>query len=327
MSKVILVTGGAGYIGSHACKALKSAGLEPVTVDNLVCGHERSVKWGPLFKGDIQNDEALDAAFERYKPAGVIHFAAYAYVYESMIDPQKYYRNNVGGTLNLLEAMRRHKCDKIVFSSTCATYGLPDKLPLSEDHPQRPISPYGRSKLMIEEILKDYERAYGLRHAALRYFNAAGSDPDSQIGERHDPETHLVPLVIGAAQGLRPFVNICGGDYPTLDGTAVRDYIHVTDLAQAHVAAAQNLLDGGLSFTLNLGTGEGYTVRQVVDMVEKISGKPVPVREAERRLGDPPALFADASAARSLLNWRPRYSDIESVVATAWRWHEGHHAA
>jgi len=322
MDKTILVTGGAGYIGSHTCKALKKAGYTPVTLDNMVYGHDWAVKWGPLVRGDILSAADLDGVFATYKPSGVLHFAAFAYVGESVQNPAKYYHNNVTGTLSLLDAMRRHGCGHIVFSSTCATYGVPASLPIPEDHPQHPINPYGWSKLMIEQILRDYEQAYGLTHAALRYFNAAGADPDGEIGEDHDPETHLIPLVIHAALGLRKHIEVFGTDYDTPDGTAIRDYIHVTDLADAHVAAISRLLDKGGSMMLNLGTGVGNTVRQVIEAVERVSGRTVPVVEGPRRAGDPPALYANAGGAGRLLNWTPRLSDIEATVETAWRWHE-----
>jgi len=318
----ILVTGGAGYIGSHTCKALKQAGYQPITYDNMVYGHEWAVKWGPLVKGDILDGETLDAVFKQYEPLAVLHFAAFAYVGESVTDPEKYYRNNVVGTLSLLSAMRRAKCRNIVFSSTCATYGVPNELPLREDHPQKPINPYGWTKLMMEQTLQDFDTAYGIRHAALRYFNAAGADPDCEIGEEHDPETHLIPLVIAATQGKRGHVEIYGTDYDTPDGTCIRDYIHVTDLAVAHIQALEYLQDKDQSLIVNLGTGNGQTVREVIRAVEKVSCKPTPVKEGPRRPGDPPGLYAYADKAYSLLGWKPQYGDIETIVDTAWKWHE-----
>jgi UDP-arabinose 4-epimerase len=266
----------------------------------------------------------MDMVFRKYHPEAVLHFAAFAYVGESVTDPQKYYDNNVSGTLSLLAAMRRANCLRLVFSSTCATYGMPERLPLTEDTPQHPINPYGWSKLMMEQIFRDFDHAYGLRFAALRYFNAAGADPDGEIGEDHDPETHLIPLVVQAAQGRRSHIEIFGTDYDTPDGTCIRDYVHVTDLADAHVGALQYLESGGDSQCLNLGTGRGMTVREIVQAVEKVSGKPVPVKEGPRRPGDPHALYADAVKAGKLLGWRPRYSDATATVETAWRWHEKH---
>jgi UDP-arabinose 4-epimerase len=324
MKGAILVTGGAGYIGSHTCKALKLAGFEPITFDNMVYGHEWAVKWGPLIKGDILDGQALDVVFAKYRPLAVLHFAAFAYVGESVTDPEKYYRNNVAGTLSLLSAMRRAGCPHIVFSSTCATYGVPQELPLREDHPQRPINPYGWTKLMMEQTLSDFDRAYGIRYAALRYFNAAGADPDGDIGEDHDPETHLIPLVIQATQGLRPHVEIYGTDYETSDGTCIRDYIHVTDLAEAHILALRRLEDQDQSLMVNLGTGQGQTVREVIRAVEKASGRTTPVKEGPRRPGDPPGLFAQADKAYEVLGWRPKFGDIDTIVSTAWRWHEKH---
>ncbi|MFP5238801.1 MAG: UDP-glucose 4-epimerase GalE [Acidobacteriota bacterium] len=318
----ILVTGGAGYIGSHTCKALKQAGYEPITYDNMVYGHEWAVQWGPLIVGDILDGDKLDLVFKKYEPVAVLHFAAFAYVGESVSDPEKYYRNNVAGTLSLLSAMRRAGCRNIVFSSTCATYGVPTELPLREDHPQKPINPYGWTKLMMEQTLRDFDHAYGIRHACLRYFNAAGADPDCQIGEEHDPETHLIPLVIQATQGRRGHVEIYGTDYDTPDGTCIRDYIHVTDLAVAHIQALEYLQDKDESLIVNLGTGNGQTVRQVIRAVEKVSGKVTPVKEGPRRPGDPPGLYAYADKAYKLLGWKPQYGDIETIVGTAWNWHE-----
>jgi UDP-arabinose 4-epimerase len=324
MATNILVTGGAGYIGSHTCKALAAAGLTPVTYDNMVYGHDWAVKWGPLVRGDILDRAELDAVFAEYKPAAVLHFAAFAYVGESVSDPEKYYRNNVAGSLSLLSAMRRAGCRNIVFSSTCATYGAPERVPLTEDHPTRPMSPYGTTKLMIEQMLKDFDVAYGFKYTALRYFNAAGADPEGAIGEDHNPETHLIPLVVAAGLGRIPRVEIFGTDYPTPDGTAVRDYIHVTDLADAHILAVRRLMDGGDSVVFNLGTGTGNSVREVIRAVEKVSGKTVPVAEGPRRAGDSPGLYADSGAIIRELGWKPRYMDINAIVETAWRWHASH---
>lgn len=321
-TKTVLVTGGAGYIGSHACKALCQAGYEPIACDNMVYGHAWAVKWGPLEQGDIADRAWLDGLIERYRPVAVMHFAAYAYVGESVQDPGKYYRNNVAGTLTLLEAMRDHGIDYCIFSSTCATYGIPEQVPIAEGAPQAPINPYGASKLMIERILADFQVAHGLRSICLRYFNAAGADPEGEIGEDHDPETHLIPLAIRAAQRGEPPLAIFGTDYDTPDGTALRDYIHVTDLAAAHVLALEDLLAGGESTALNLGTGQGYSVRQVVGAIEAVGGRPVPVREAPRRAGDPPVLVADPRRAMQRLNWQPSHSSLSGIIETAWRWHE-----
>ncbi len=321
----ILVTGGAGYIGSHACKALAQAGYTPVSYDNLVYGHRWAVRWGPLEEGDIADRARLDSVIATYRPAAVMHFAAYAYVGESVQDPGKYYRNNVAGTLTLLESMRDHGIDKLVFSSTCATYGVPERAPITEDHPQHPINPYGASKLMIERMLADYDYAYGLRSISLRYFNAAGADPDGEIGEAHDPETHLIPLVLDAAAGRRPAIRVFGDDYDTPDGTCIRDYVHVTDLAGAHVQALGALLQQEPSRALNLGNGQGFSVREVIAMAEIVTGKRVPVEFGHRRLGDPARLVGNAGLAKSTLGWSPRYATLEQILATAWQWHCGQH--
>jgi len=320
-SRPILVTGGAGYVGSHACKALARNGFLPVTVDNLVYGHEWAVKWGPLIRGDISDRTLLDRVFSTHNPVAVLHFAAFAYVGESVVAPDKYYRNNVAGTLTLLDAALAHGCKTLVFSSTCATYGIPHEVPIREDHAQQPINPYGQSKLMIEQILRDYEKAYAVRHAILRYFNAAGADLDGEIGEDHDPETHLIPLTIQAALGQRDSISIFGTDYPTPDGTAVRDYIHVNDLADVHVLALEHLLAGKDSLKLNVGTGQGHSVRAVIDRVEMVSGLKVPARESARREGDPPELVADPGAAFRALGWRARHSDLHTIIDSAVRWH------
>jgi UDP-arabinose 4-epimerase len=315
-----LVTGGAGYIGSHACKALSKAGYHPISYDNLVHGHEWAVKWGPLERGDILDAQRVSEVLAKYQPVAVMHFAAFAYVGESVENPGKYYHNNVFGSLSLIEAMIRHGVNRIVFSSTCATYGVPDKVPITEESPQNPINPYGASKLMVERILKDFEVAHGLKWIALRYFNAAGADPDGEIGEAHDPETHLIPLVLDAIAGRRPNVSVFGGDYDTRDGTCIRDYIHVTDLANAHVQALRSLLAGRSSQAYNLGNGVGFSVREVVAAAERVLEKRVPVKMGPRRFGDPPRLVANAALASQELGWRPRISSLEEIVETAWRW-------
>ncbi|MCI5165648.1 MAG: UDP-glucose 4-epimerase GalE [Candidatus Electrothrix sp. GM3_4] len=326
--KKILVTGGAGYIGSHTCKLLVQRGYLPITYDNLVYGHTWAVQWGPFIQGDIRDTRKLEEVFAEYQPEAVIHFAAFAYVGESVQQPEKYYQNNVAGTLALLEVMRRFGCSQFIFSSTCATYGNPQALPLTEEHPQQPINPYGRSKLMIEQILADYNTAYGHKFSsiALRYFNAAGADMDGDIGEDHNPETHLIPLTILAAlekAALRkqPTIEIFGTDYDTPDGTAIRDYIHVADLADAHVRALELLQAEKKSRVFNLGTGTGTSVQSIVQTVEELSGHKVPVKYGPRRPGDPPALIASADKAASLLGWRPQHSDIETIVRSALAWH------
>jgi UDP-glucose-4-epimerase GalE len=315
----ILIVGGAGYIGSQTAKRVARAGLEPVVFDNLVYGHKWAVKWGPLIEGDLSDGALLRDVLEQWHVTAVVHFAAYAYVGESVTNPRKYYRNNVAGTLNLLDAMLDAGVRDIVFSSTCATYGEPVRVPIDEQHPQSPVNPYGETKLAIERALHWYQRATPLRFAALRYFNAAGADPDGEVGEDHDPETHLIPLAIEAALG-GPGLQIFGTDYPTPDGTAVRDYIHVQDLADAHVAALEKLRDGATRLFVNLGTGRGHSVREVIAAVEKVSGKTVPARESGRRAGDPPELVADARLAADVLGWQARIPSIETIVEHAWRW-------
>lgn len=317
----ILVTGGAGYIGSHACKALAQAGYLPISYDNLVYGHRWAVKWGPHEFGDILNRRRLDEVMDQYQPEAIMHFAAFAYVGESMENPGKYYRNNVAGSLTLLEAMRDHQINKIVFSSSCATYGIPIDIPIKEDHPLNPISPYGSSKLMIERILKDFDYAHGIKSISLRYFNAAGADPDCEIGEDHDPETHLIPLVLEAATNKKTHVTIFGDDYDTPDGTCIRDYIHVTDLAQAHVLAMKALDEGSDSNIFNLGNGKGFSVKEVIDTASDITGKRIPFSIGPRRLGDPPRLIGDASKAIRELGWNPRYNELSIIIETAWKWH------
>jgi UDP-arabinose 4-epimerase len=318
----ILVVGGAGYIGSHTALALADAGHEPVVFDNMVMGHEWAVQWGPLIKGDLNDGDLLRHVLNEQGVDAVIHFAAYAYVGESVQNPRKYFDNNVGGTLTLLNAMLDSGVSDIIFSSTCATYGVPHNVPIDEAHPQTPINPYGETKLIIERALKWYGEAYDLNWAALRYFNAAGADPEGRIGESHDPETHLIPLVIDAALGKRGPVQIFGTDYPTPDGTAIRDYIHVLDLADAHIRALDYLRSGGANGAFNLGNGKGYSVREVVDSVQRISGQSVPFEEGPRRPGDPPELIGDATRASETLGWSPHYAELDSIVETAWRWHK-----
>ncbi len=317
----ILIVGGAGYIGSHTAKLVAASGHRPVVFDNLVYGHREAVKWGPLVEGDLADPEAIRRALSEHAVEAVIHFAAYAYVGESMTDPGKYFRNNVAGTINLLDAMVAVGVRDLVFSSTCATYGEPREVPISESHPQNPVNAYGETKLAVERMLRWYGQAHGLRFAALRYFNAAGADPDGDVGEDHSPETHLIPLAIEAAYGRGNPLSIFGTDYPTPDGTAVRDYIHVLDLAEAHLLALAALAKGTKSLHLNLGTGRGSSVREVITSVEKATGRVVPAREVGRRAGDPPVLVADARQAGERLGWKPRYPDLDTIVAHAVRWH------
>ena len=317
----VLVTGGAGYIGSHTCKALAHAGYLPVTYDSLEHGHPWAVKWGPLVRGDLADRDLLARTMRDYGVKAAIHFAGYCYVGESMSKPGKYFHNNSVNTLGLLESMLEAGVASIVFSSTCATYGMPAQVPMREQDPQAPINPYGESKLVVEKMLRWWGVAHGLKWIALRYFNAAGADPDGEIGEDHDPETHLIPLTIQAALKERGSLDIYGTDYPTPDGSAIRDYIHVTDLADAHVRALGHLDADGESVALNLGTGSGHSVREVVRMVEAVSGRPVPVRETERRAGDPAELVADARQVAELLGWQPRHSSLRQIIESAWRWH------
>ncbi|QKT04321.1 UDP-glucose 4-epimerase GalE [Ectothiorhodospiraceae bacterium 2226] len=320
--RTILVTGGAGYIGSHTCKALAAAGYRPIVLDNLVYGHRWAVKWGALVEGDVRDAAILDHVFSQYRPEAVLHFAAYAYVGESVGAPGKYYANNVAASVALLEAMRRHGCANLVFSSTCAIFGEPEQALIDERTPTRPVNPYGRSKLMVEQIMQDFGRAYGLRHVSLRYFNAAGADPEQEVGEAHEPETHLIPLVLEVAQGRRAHIDIYGTDYPTPDGTAVRDYVHVADLASAHVQALEYLRGGGVSSAFNLGLGRGYSVQEIVDAARRVTGCTITTRGAPRRAGDPPHLVADPGAAARALDWRPHYGQLDDIVATAWAWHQ-----
>jgi UDP-arabinose 4-epimerase len=315
----IIVTGGAGYIGSHVCKVLAAKGFEPVVFDNLSRGNRWAVKWGPLEVGDIADSARLRGVLEQYRPASVMHFAAYAYVGESVENPLLYYNNNVAGTAALLQTIIDFQAIPFVFSSTCSTYGVPEVLPIPEDHPQRPINPYGFSKLVVERMLADLNSARGLRSVALRYFNAAGADPDGEIGEAHDPETHLIPLVLAAARDGNP-VDVFGDDYDTADGTCVRDYIHVLDIAEAHVRALEYLLRGGASCYLNLANARGYSVKEVIATAERVTGKPIRVRMVRRRAGDPAVLVGSHKRARAILGWEPTRSDLAIQLRDAWNW-------
>jgi UDP-glucose 4-epimerase len=318
---MILVTGGAGYIGSHTVKALKKAGLEPLIFDNFSTGHRSFIKGTTTFEGDIRNPDDLTRVFAEYPIHGVLHFAGRALVPESMTNPELYYDINVKGGLNLLSAMKRCDVKYMIFSSTCASYGEPKQIPIPEDHPQNPISPYGDSKLAFEKALRWFHEIHGLQYLSLRYFNAAGADADGEFGEDHEPETHLIPLVLKAAAGVLPEVKILGTDYSTPDGTCLRDYIHVADLARAHVTGLQSLMKGGIeSQAINLGTGHGYSVREVIDTARRISGKNFAVRESARRPGDPPRLLAAVDRARKVLGWTATESDLENIVRTAWNW-------
>ena len=319
----ILVSGGAGYVGSHACKLLRNAGHEVWVYDNLCKGHRGAAEADRLVVGDLANRELLANTMRENKIDAVMHFAAFAYVGESVEKPEIYYQNNVVGTLSLMDAMRDAEVKRIVFSSTTATYGEPDKMPISEDQPQAPINPYGFTKLVIERALQDYAHAHNWSFAALRYFNAAGASPDGDIGEDHDPESHLIPIVLQVALGQRQSISIFGEDYPTPDGTCIRDYVHVDDLADAHLRALDRLTDGA-QLKLNLGTGKGHSVREVIDACRRVTGHEIPAVIGPRRPGDPPELVADASLAKEVLGWQPKYNDIEPIVATAWKWHQAH---
>jgi UDP-glucose-4-epimerase GalE len=315
----VLVTGGAGYIGSHTCKALAAAGYEPVTYDNLSRGHRWAVKWGPLEEGDILDAERLRAVLLRHKPAALLHFAAYAYVRESVRQPLMYYRNNTTGTTNLLQTLIDIGPVPVVFSSSCAAYGLPLEIPIRESHPQNPINPYGIGKLAVERLLMDLDVTQGLRSISLRYFNAAGADPDKEIGEAHDPETHLIPLALTAARD-KSVVQIFGDDYDTPDGTCVRDFIHVSDLADAHVRALGHLLRGGKSERLNLANARGASVKDVVETAARVCGRPIRTEFKPRQAGEPPVLIGDASRAAELLGWQPKRPALETQIADAWAW-------
>lgn len=320
--KTVLVTGGAGYVGSHCCKAFAHAGWRVIAYDNLSRGWRDAVQWGPLIVGDIGDAPLLAATLRDVRPDLVAHFAAFAYVGESVAQPDIYYRNNSMGTLSLLDAMREAHCQHLIFSSTCASYGVPDHVPIAEDHPQRPINPYGWSKFIIERMLEDYGQAYGLHSVALRYFNAAGCDRDGAIGERHEPETHAIPLAIAAALGTAPPFRVFGTDFDTPDGTAIRDYIHVEDLARAHVLAGEMLLRQGGVHAYNLGTGAGTSVREILDAVSRATGWPTPFVDSPRRSGDPPMLVASAAKAHRELLWTPECSDLATIVRTALSWQQ-----
>lgn len=318
---MILIAGGAGYIGSHANKILNKKGLETIVYDNLSRGHQEFVKWGRFVLGDLADINKLRLCFKNYPIDAVMHYCAFCYVGESVNYPAEYYRNNVVNTLNLLDVMVEYGVKKFIFSSTCSTYGNPISLPMSEDHPQNPINPYGKSKLMVEQILKDYDETYGIRHVCLRYFNAAGADPEGEIGEWHEPEPHLIPIVLQVAAGQREFVQIYGTDYETPDGTCIRDYIHINDLAEAHLLALAYLQNGHCSDAFNLGNGNGFSVKEVINAVECITGKTIKVVEVERRPGDPPSLVGSSEKAIKVLKWQPQHPDIDEIIKTAWLWH------
>ena len=324
----ILVTGGAGYIGSHTVLSLKQAGYKVLILDNLVYGHRELVEnvlQVELIEGDTNDRDLLDKLFKSHDITAVMHFSAYAYVGESVSNPAKYYRNNVIGTITLLEAMLAAKVKKFVFSSTCATYGVPEIVPIPEDHPQNPINPYGATKLMVERILSDFNEAYDFKSVRFRYFNAAGAEPSGLLGEDHNPETHLIPLVLQAALGKRESISIFGTDYPTDDGTCIRDYIHVSDLADAHVLGLEYLLKGGDSDFFNLGNGKGFSVKQVIETARLVTGKDIKAIECDRRAGDPPALIGSAEKARKILGWQPQYTSLKDIMIHAWEWHQKRH--
>jgi UDP-glucose 4-epimerase len=317
----ILVTGGAGYVGSHTVKRLVEQGARVVVLDTLERGHAELVRGAELIVGDVRDRTLVDQILARHRIDAVMHFAAYASVEESVREPERYWRNNVDATRVLLEALTGAGVSKVVFSSSCSTYGIPDELPIPETHPQRPINPYGETKVAVERMLAEFERTHGLRSVVFRYFNAAGADPDGEIGEWHDPETRLIPLVLDAALGRRDAVLICGTDYPTPDGTCIRDYIHVSDIADAHVLGLDYVGTGQPSDAFNLGNGAGFSVREVIATAHRVLGRPIPHREAPRRPGDPPALVGSSAKARRVLGWTPRLGELETIIATAWRWH------
>lgn len=319
----VLVTGGAGYIGSHTCKALAAAGHEVLVYDNLSTGFRKLVKWGEFIRGDILDGEKLRTCLHKHKPEGIIHFAAFSQVGESVCNPGKYIHNNVGGTLNILESMRDTGVRNIVVSSTAAVYGIPERCPITEDMPAHPINPYGETKLFMEWMLADFARAYGISWAALRYFNAAGADPEGECGECHSPETHLIPRALMAVTGELEDFRVMGSDYPTPDGTCIRDYIHVSDLASAHVLAMERLRTGesGQGISLNLGTGTGFSVKEILHAVERITERCLPHTTGERRAGDPPVLVADGRHAQEILRWKSCQSRVDTIIEDAWNWH------
>lgn len=320
----ILIVGGAGYIGSHMCKYLSKRGYRPLVLDNLVYGHRAAVKWGPLLEGSVGDEDFLRHIFMTYPIDAVMHFAAFCYVGESVDNPAKYYENNVSDTVALLKVMVEKGVGNFIFSSSCATYGEPREIPIREDHPQHPINPYGRTKLMVEEILADFRHAYGLSYVSLRYFNAAGADPGGELGEDHRPETHLIPLVLQTALGRRDCIDVFGDDYATPDGTCVRDYIHIEDLAGAHFLALERLLDGEPGGIYNLGNGDGYSVKQVLETARRVTGQSIPAETVARRPGDPAILVGSNEKAFQELGWRPHLPELDAIVRTAWNWHKAH---
>jgi UDP-glucose 4-epimerase len=320
----VLIVGGAGYIGSHMVKMLVKAGHQVVTLDNLSMGYRDSVKYGDFIEGDIVDSELLEQVFSSHEFDGVMHFASYIEVGESVRDPAKYYRNNLANTLNLLDAMVHHQVKSLIFSSTAAIFGEPEYTPIDESHPKKPINPYGKSKLMVEQALEDYEKAHGLQSICLRYFNAAGADPEGELGERHNPETHLIPLILQAASGRRDKISIFGQDYPTDDGSCVRDYIHIVDLCSAHLLALEKLINGSGSKRYNLGNGNGFSVIEMIEAVKSVTGKDFNVATEQRRPGDPAILVANSALARTELGWEPVYDDLEIIVQHAWNWETSH---
>lgn len=318
---MILVTGGAGYIGSHTNKLLNKTGYKTVVFDNLSRGHREFVKWGEFFLGDMKDEKQIRGCFEKYPIEAVMHFGAFAYVGESVANPAKYYGNNIISAINLLDVMRDFNVKYFIFSSTCATYGVPKEIPIAENHLQCPINPYGKSKLMIEEILRDYDKAYGIKYVNLRYFNAAGADIDGEIGERHNPETHLIPLAIYAALGKNDCIKVFGSDYPTDDGTCIRDYVHVTDLAEAHTRALRYLQKTDKSDSFNLGNDIGCSVTEVIEAVKRVTKRDIKVVGERRREGDPPVLISSSQKAKDILGWKPMFKEIDPLIETAWKWH------